>query len=70
MAAVHGLDMKKEQSATDEKPKSSSMLFGDPADYEKMSKEEQQEKTEGMMSRYSIFAGETFVHGDPRSKNK
>ena len=53
-AAMRGIDVDKAEKEEKEKK---SMLFRDPADYEKMSPEERQEQTDKMMGKFKgIFS--------------
>ena len=58
-AAIHGINLDKEmKKQTMKKKEDSSFMFGDPKEYEKMSKEERKKKTEEMLGKHKSWAGD------------
>lgn len=60
-AAIHGINLDKEmKKQTMKKKEGSSFMFGDPKEYEKMSEEEKEKKTEEMMGKHKSWAGQVI----------
>lgn len=52
-AAIHGINLEKEMKKQDnKKTEEKTFMFGDPKEYEKMSKEEKKDLTEKMMGKH------------------
>lgn len=54
-AALHGIDLDKENKKAKEKQEDEKFLFKDPSEYEKMTKEEREELTRKMMQHHVKF---------------
>ena len=60
-AAIHGINLDKEmKKQTKKKKEDGSFMFGDPKEYEKMSKKERKKKTEEMMGKHKTWAGQVI----------
>lgn len=61
MAAIHGIDLDKELGndvkSTPSKKQQSNFVFGDPAEYEKLSEEDRIAQTQKMMNKHKDWAG-------------
>lgn len=58
LAGIHGINLNKEMKKQGNKETAdSSFMFGDPKDYEKMSKKEREKKTKEMMGKHRNWAG-------------
>lgn len=58
LAGIHGINLDKEMKKQESKEKTeSSFMFGDPKEYEKMSKEEKDKKTKEMMGKHKNWSG-------------
>ena len=61
LAAIHGINLDKEiKKQTKKHKEDGSFMFGDPKEYEKMSKGERKKKTEEMMGKHKTMVGEVM----------
>lgn len=62
-AAIHGAKLKETgrvPASSEDNLKKAVPMFGDPKDYESLSKEEREEMTAKMMGKHKIWAGTAF----------